>query len=202
MTDHTLDERDAAPDPFVQFGRWWTEVQAAGLLEPTAVTLATVSPAGQPVARMVLLKDWDARGFSFYTNYQSRKARELEASGCAGLLFFWDRLYRQVRIEGEVTRVSAEESDAYFATRPRGSQLGAWASPQSNSLADRATLEAAVAAVEARYAGQAVPRPPHWGGYRVAPHSFEFWQGRESRLHDRIVYERDGATWRMGRLAP
>lgn len=203
MTDHTLSEAETASDPYQQFGRWWSEVQAAGFLEPTAVTLATVGADGQPVARMVLLKDWDAEGFTFYTNYQSRKARELEASGRAGLLFFWDRLYRQVRIEGTVSRVSAAESDAYFATRPRGSQLGAWASPQSQTLPDRASLEARVAALETQYAGQPVPRPPHWGGYRVSPLAFEFWQGRESRLHDRIVYTCDPAgAWQRSRIAP
>ena len=196
-----LSERDAAPDPFDQFARWFDEAVAASLPEPNAMTLATVDAAGSPGARIVLLKAVDGRGFVFHTNYESRKGRELAANPRVALLFFWIELERQVRIEGAAERVSDEESDAYFAQRPHDSQLSAWASPQSAPIADRAWLEAALTAVGARFSGD-VPRPPNWGGVRVVPDRFEFWQGRPSRLHDRLVWARDGGRWAIGRLAP
>ncbi len=198
----TLDETDVLPDPLAQFALWMQEAIAAEVPEPTAMTLATVAPNGRPSARIVLLKDCDAGGFVFYTNYQSRKAGELAANGYASLVFLWKELERQVRIDGRIEQVSAAESDAYFASRPLGSRHGAWASPQSAEIPDRAWLEARWHEAEARY-GESPPRPPHWGGYRVLPAVIEFWQGRRSRLHDRLVYRRDsGDAWRIVRLAP
>ncbi len=201
----SLDERDVDRDPFRQFARWFDEAVAVRSPEPNAMTLATSDRSGRPSARIVLLKAVDNRGFTFYTNFESRKARELDAGAPAALLFFWAELERQVRIEGVVEKVDAATADAYWASRPRLSQVGAWASPQSTPLPDRATLEARVANVEARFPG-AVPRPPHWGGYRLVPETFEFWQGRASRLHDRLIYDRDDqgeeTGWRIGRLAP
>lgn len=201
-----LPPNDQAPptDPIAHFTALLAEarrVDRAHLPEPTAMTLATVDDAGHPSARIVLLKDVDARGFVFYTNFASRKARELAAGARAALLFFWAELERQVRIEGVVERVGGPESDAYFATRARDSQLGAWASPQSSPIPDRAWLEASYVGYAARFDGQ-VPRPPHWGGLRVVPSCFEFWQGRASRLHDRLVWARAGSGWTVGRLAP
>lgn len=179
------------------------EAVGAELVEPEAMTLATVGPDGAPSARMVLLKGLDQRGFVFYTNYRSDKARELHGNPTAALVLRWTPMQRQVRVTGTVHEVSPEESDAYFATRPRESQLGAWASPQSEVIADRAALENALADVTARYAGGVVPRPPHWGGFRVTPLTIELWQAGPARLHDRIRYRRtrDG-TWVMERLAP
>ncbi|MBM4014482.1 MAG: pyridoxamine 5'-phosphate oxidase [Planctomycetes bacterium] len=197
-------EADVAGDPLVQFERWWREAETAGELEAAAMTLATVGADGAPAARIVYLRGVDARGFAFFTNGESRKGRELAAEPRAALCFFWPRRHRQVRVEGRVAPQSPAESDAYFAARPRGSRLGAWASPQSAPLRDRAELEARLAEVEARFP-DAVPRPPHWGGYRLLPHVVEFWQGRESRLHDRLRYERTAAAspgWRIVRLAP
>lgn len=197
-------ESDAAADPIVQFQTWFGEVLRAEVPEPNAMTLATVGADGMPAARIVLLKDVDVRGFTFFTNYQSAKGRELAQHPQAALVFFWQELARQVRVEGTVSQVSDAESDAYFASRPRGSQLGAWASPQSAVLPAREQLEQRLAEVEKQFDGQAVPRPAHWGGYRVTPRMVEFWHGRPSRLHDRLRYTRDSgeAPWKLERLGP
>ena len=197
----TLEESGVDPDPLKQFGIWMVEAIHAKVPEPTAMNLATVGPNGRPSARIMLLKGVDPRGFVFYTNYASRKGRELEARPMAALTFLWKELERQVRIEGAVEKVSTAESDEYFATRPLGSRIGAWASPQSEPIADRAGLEQRWAELTALY-GEQPPRPPHWGGYRVRPDYLEFWQGRRSRLHDRIAYARAADAWKVSRLAP
>jgi len=197
-----LDEGDVDPDPLVQFERWFHEAVTAGLREPNAMTLATVGANGQPSARIVLLKSFDSRGFVFFTNYESRKAQELEQQRAAALLFFWSDLERQVRIEGSVARVEATESTNYFTSRPIAARLGAWASPQSQVIAGRAELDARLAAVTERFGPEEPPRPLFWGGYRVAPARLEFWQGRPSRLHDRICYQRHDEGWSITRLAP
>ncbi len=197
-----LDEHDIHRDPFVQFRLWFDAAVAAKVPEPNAMTLATVDSGGRPAARIVLLKDVDASGFTFFTNYSSRKGRELAAHPAAALLFFWPELERQIRIEGAITQVDPAIADAYFASRPRLSRIGAWASPQSEVLPDRAALETRFSEADARFPGDAVARPPHWGGYRLTPDAFEFWQGRRSRLHDRIVFCRNDAAWTIGRLAP
>lgn len=196
-----LDETDVEGDPFKQFHAWLQEAIEAQVPEPTAMTLATVDAEGSPAARIMLLKALDGRGFVFYTNYESRKGQELTARPRAALTFFWKELERQVRIEGTVEKVSAAESDEYFASRPLGSRIGAWASTQSATIASRPWLEARVKAAETQY-GEAPPRPPHWGGYRVLPDWLEFWQGRQSRLHDRIAYTREAGGWKISRLSP
>jgi pyridoxamine 5'-phosphate oxidase len=201
-TREGLSEADVDADPVVQFGRWFEEANSAGLLEPTAMTLATSTPDGGPSARMVLLRGFDQRGFVFYTNYESRKGAELAANPRAALVFWWGELERQVRIEGRVERTTREESEAYFHSRPPGSQLSAAASPQSQVIDGRAVLERRVAALATSQQDGQVPLPPFWGGFRVAPEVVEFWQGRPNRLHDRLRYTRAGDGWWIQRLAP
>jgi pyridoxamine 5'-phosphate oxidase len=197
-----LDERDVSRDPVAQFASWFADAQAAEAEEPNAMVLATATPDGAPSARVVLLKGFDERGFIFFTDYRSRKAGELEANPRAALVLYWVELERQVRITGGVTRTSADESAVYYRSRPLGSRLGAWASHQSHPIPSRESLESGLREVEQRFAGGDVPLPPHWGGYRVRHETIEFWQGRESRLHDRIRYVREGESWRIERLAP
>jgi pyridoxamine 5'-phosphate oxidase len=201
-TQHGLDESDLAADPIEQFRHWFEDAAAVGLVEPNAMTLATVGANGRPAARVVLMKEFDANGFVFYCNYDSPKGLDLLLNPATALLFYWPELERQVRIDGTAERVSPEESDAYFAQRPAGSRMSAWASPQSRVIAGRAELEARIAAAAVRFGGETIPRPPFWGGYRVRPHSIEFWQGRISRLHDRLRYRQVGQTWLIERLAP
>jgi len=197
-----LEEADLADDPVAQFQQWFAEVEAAGYWEPNAMVLSTVTADGSPSARNVLLKRVDERGFVLFTNYTSDKATELEAARRAALTFSWTELRRQVRVVGDAQRLTDEESDHYWATRPRGSQLGAWSSDQSAVVADRATLERMFAEQQERWAGREVKRPDHWGGYRVRPDTVEFWQGRPDRLHDRIRYRRGHDSWVVERRAP
>ena len=198
-----LTESDLAADPLVQFQGWLQDALAAGLVEPNAMVLATVSPDGLPSTRTVLLKAVDERGFSFFTNYESRKARDLAATPRAAVTFPWIPLERQVNIEGAVTKLSRDESAAYFGLRPRGSRLGAWASKQSEVVPGRAVLEARMAELEAKHPGEDIPLPPNWGGYVLAPERIEFWQGRANRLHDRLCYTRLAAGgWTIERLSP
>ena len=198
----SLDESDANADPIAQFQAWFSDALTRDLPEPNAMTLATASASGHPSSRIVLLKDFDASGFVFYTNYESRKGRELSENPFASLTFFYPTLERQIRVEGAVERVSAEESDAYFASRPIGSRLGAWASRQSCVVADRATFEERLRVLEVRAQTEMIPRPPHWGGFRVIPETIEFWQGRQNRLHDRLRYCRRNGGWVVERLEP
>ena len=197
-----LNEADADPNPVELFRRWFGEALAADLHEPNAMTLATATPDGRPSARVVLLKGFDERGFVFYTSYEGRKSRELETNPLCALVFYWGELERQVRVEGRASRLPGDESDAYFEARPRGSQLGAWASEQSRPVSDRGLLEERLRELERRYDGREVPRPPFWGGWRVEPRAMEFWQGRENRLHDRLRYRRAVELWERERLQP
>jgi len=203
FVNETLDEGTIDPDPIKQFQGWFSDAVAEGLPLPEAMTLATATKDGRPSARMVLLKQVDDAGFVFYTNYRSSKAKQLDENPTAALVFYWPQLERQVRVEGTVSRVSAEESDEYFRTRPRDSQIGALASPQSEVIENREDLVNKFSELETQYRDRTVERPEHWGGYRVKPERIEFWKGRPGRLHDRILYELDPhGTWRIKRLAP
>ena len=197
-----LSEQDADPDPLRQFAAWFREAGDSGVRAPEAMAVATATPDAEPSVRMVLMKQFDERGFVFFTNYESRKGQELLANPRAALLFHWDTLGRQVRVEGPAERVGAEESAAYIQSRPRGSQLSALASPQSRPVESRAELERLVAELEALNADGALPLPEHWGGIRVRPELYEFWQHREDRLHDRLLYTPEGEGWAISRLAP
>jgi pyridoxamine 5'-phosphate oxidase len=197
-----LAEKDLARDPFRQFEKWFQEAEAAKVIEPNAMVVATATRDGKPSARTMLLKGVDGRGFVFFSNYESRKGRELDSSPSATLVFPWTALERQVIVEGTVTKVAREESEAYFHSRPRASQLSAWISQQSSVITGRSVLEESMKALEQKYAGQEVPLPPHWGGWRLSPASVEFWQGRRSRLHDRLRYRRSNDGWIIERLAP
>jgi pyridoxamine 5'-phosphate oxidase len=198
----SLSESDVHASPVAQFSQWWDEALASQIDEVNAMTLSTINAAGRPSARIVLLKGFDEKGFVFYTNYESDKGQQLDANPYASLVFFWKELERQVRIEGRCERVSSEESDEYFYSRPLGSRLGAWASPQSRVIETREILDKNAATLLERYASGEVPRPPHWGGYRVVADTIEFWQGRSNRLHDRIKYSHQDVAWTIERLAP
>jgi len=199
----SLDEKDIAQDPIEQFERWWDNAFNSGIDEINAMTLATVNAKGAPSARIVLLKGYDLNGFVFYSNYLSNKAKDIDTNPLVCLVFFWKELERQVRIEGIAEKISFEKSDEYFSSRPHGSQIGAWASPQSKVVPSREVLEKSMLDAEIKFAEKAVPKPDHWGGYIVKPISIEFWQGRPNRLHDRIIYSLESEEgWRIERLAP
>jgi pyridoxamine 5'-phosphate oxidase len=199
---HALEESNLEPDAILQFTRWWNDAVTSEISEVNAMTLATVTNDGKPAARIVLLKDYDDNGFVFYTNYNSNKGSELAANANAALLFFWKEIERQVRIEGVVEKTSPEESDAYFFSRPEGSRIGAWVSPQSRVINNRNVLEENEVQYKETFKNS-IPRPPHWGGYRVMPFKIEFWQGRSNRLHDRILYTKNpDGSWKVERLAP
>ena len=197
-----LHESAVDRDPIAQFRNWYGHARRTGVSLPDSFTLATVTPDGRPDARMILLKGVDEKGFVFYTNYESRKGGEIAKNPVAVMVFHWNQLFRQVRIEGRLEKVTAQESEAYFHSRLRGSQIGAWASLQSSTIRDREELEKRVAEVEAKFKGQTIPLPPFWGGFRLTPERIEFWQGRPSRLHDRLCFVRDGSGWKMSRLSP
>ena len=199
----TLTEKDILQDPFAQFGKWWQEANNSGIDEPNAMTLATASADGMPDARIVLLKGFDEKGFAFYTNYNSVKGQQLLENPRASLVFFWKELERQVRIAGLVSLAPGKMSDDYFESRPLGSRIGAWASPQSETIDDREWLENNEARIRELWEGKSIPRPGHWGGYVVKPVKMEFWQGRPSRLHDRMLYTlQNSGAWKIERLAP
>ena len=198
----SLSEEDVAKNPFDQFAKWWDEAIKSEIDEVNAMTLATVDQRNRPSARIVLLKDYNSSGFVFYTNYESNKGTQIENNPYASLVFFWKELERQVRIEGKCERVASSESDAYFKSRPVGSQIGAAASPQSSIISDRSILTDKVEELEKQFPNGNIPRPSNWGGYRIIPETIEFWQGRSSRLHDRIKYLKQGDIWRIVRLAP
>ncbi len=198
----SLSESDVAENPFEQFGRWWDQAVASEIDEVNAMTLATVTNEGKPSARIVLLKGFDPNGFVFYTNYESNKGVQLTNHPFASLVFFWKELERQVRVEGICEKTSQEESEHYFNSRPKGSQLGAWASPQSRIIESRSVLEENLERATQAYTNENIPLPPHWGGFRIKPETVEFWQGRSSRLHDRIKYLKAGSGWGIVRLAP
>lgn len=197
-----LDEANVSPDPITEFARWFDEAIQAEVHEPNAMTLASASPEGAPSARIVLLKGFDQQGFVFFTDYRSQKGTELKQNPRAALVFYWPELERQIRIAGSTALVGREESEAYFRSRPRGSRITAWVSHQSQVIASRKLLEDRVPEMDKRYPGEDVPLPPYWGGFRLVPGAFEFWQGRTSRLHDRIRYTREGERWRIERLSP
>jgi pyridoxamine 5'-phosphate oxidase len=201
-TQAGLLELDIVANPYAQFKLWFEQAVAADILEPNAMTVATVTAEGKPSARIVLLKDFDDRGFVFYTNYNSQKGIELQHCPYAALVFLWGDLERQVRIEGKIEFVAETEATAYFHSRPASSQLGAWASEQSTIIPDRSILEYRLQELEVQYRDQKIPKPPHWGGVRVIPHEIEFWQGRPSRLHDRLRYQLVDGTWKIDRLSP
>lgn len=198
----TLGEEDVLPDAIAQFKKWWQEALDCEIEEPNAMALSTVDEEGAPSSRIVLLKDFDEEGFTFYTNYDSHKAHDIMQHNRVALLFFWKELERQVRIEGSAEKIAAAESDAYFKSRPQGSKIGAWASPQSRVIENRQVLETKVAETEKKFENTEVERPANWGGYIVHPGSIEFWQGRSSRLHDRLKYSRENKDWKIVRLAP
>jgi len=200
--DSGLIEKNAPSNPYTLFDRWFNEALKAHALDANAFAVATVSPAGKPSVRTVLLKDFDSKGFVFFTNYQSRKGREIIHRSAASLLFFWPQLGRQSRIDGKARKISESESDEYFQSRPRGSQLGAWASDQSRVVKDRAFLEKRMRLMEEKFKGKIIPRPAYWGGFRVVPTAIEFWKGRPNRLHDRLYYRKTGTRWVRERLAP